>query len=279
MRSDEEIGHLLEDWLTDHARPMPHDVLEIALETVARTSQQNRRRLGPGWLRSRPMGLLATATVVILVVLASKLTVDVMGSLGPTESASGAISQTWDPAVDFDVAFPHRNPGADRYGNTGVWSFLRSPEAEHNPASYFLLTDFADPLPTFGGEAWYDSEYLNLLIGKRTADDTIYLHPWSNGAIRKDAIVGWTSPISGQITINGTVARTQHSCPVHAGNVVFSVDRGAVSLEEILVGFAQQARFSLTTSVVVGESVYFIVDADVDASCDLTELRLTIRHG
>jgi hypothetical protein len=279
MRSDEEIEHILEDWLADEAQPMPHDVLENALETVARTNQQNRRRLGPDWLRSRPMGLLATAAVVILVVLASGLTVDLIGSFGPTESASAGIPQTWDPAVDFDVAFPHRNPAADGYGNAGVWSFLRSPEAEHNPASYFLLPDFADPLTTFGGRAWYDSDYLNLLIGKRTADDTIYLHPWSDGAIRKDAIVGWTSPISGQITIEGTVARTQHSCPVDAGNMVFSVDRAAVSLKEILVGFAQNARFSLTTSVVVGESVYFIVDADMDASCDLTELRVTIRHG
>jgi hypothetical protein len=278
MRSDEEIERLLEEWLTDEARPMPHDVLENALEAVPRTSQENRRRPGPVWLRSRPMGLLATAAVLILLVVAGRLTVDLVGSLAPAQSASAGVPQTWDPAADFGLAST-RNPSRDQYGNPAVWSYLRTPGAEHDPASYFLLPDFADPLPTFGGEAWYDSDYLNLLIGRRTADDILYLHPWSDGPIRKDAILGWMSPISGEITVAGTVARAQHTCPVDAGDIIFSVDRGATSLKQLILGFAQNAKFSLTTSVAVGESLHFIVDPDADANCDLVELRLRISHG
>ena len=278
MRSDDEIERLLEDWLDNEARPMPHDVLESSLEAVSRTRQESLRRVGPVWLRSRPMGLLAAATVLILVVLAGGLTADLVGSLGPSESASAGTPQNWDPSADFDLASPRQNPGPDQYGNPAVWSFLRTPGAEHDPSTYFLLPDFADPLPTFGGETWYDSDYLNLLIGRRAAEDAIYMHPWSDGAIRKDAILGWTSPIAGRVTVEGTVARTQHSCPVDAGDIIFSVERGVASLQRTVLGFAQNAEFSLTTSVTVGESLYFIVDADADANCDLTELRFTISH-
>lgn len=278
MRSDEEFERVLEDWLEESARPMPHDVLESSLETVARTGQEKRGRTGPIWLRSRPMGLLAAAAVLILVVLAGGLTVNLVVSIGPSESASAGIPQTWDPSADFGLAPPRQNPGPDRYGNPAVWSYLRTPAAEHDPASYFLLPDFANPLPTFGGAAWYDANYLNLLIGKRAASDATYLHPWSDGPMRKDAILGWTSPISGEITIEGTVARAQHSCPVDAGDITFSVERGMVSLKQIMLGFAQNAEFSLTTSVTVGESLYFIVDAGADANCDLTELRVAISH-
>jgi hypothetical protein len=278
MRSDDEIERLLEDWLGDEARPIPHDVLESALEAVSRTRQEGPRRIGPVWLRSRPMGLLAAAAVLILVVLAGGLTVDLVGSLGPSESASAGTPQTWDPSADFGLVSPRQNPGPDRYGNPAVWSFLRTPGAEHDPSTYFLLPDFADPPPTFAGETWYDSDYVNLLIGRRAGDDAINMHPWSDGAIRKDAILGWTSPIAGQVTVEGTVARAQHSCPVDAGDIIFSIERGTVSLEQTVLGFAQNAKFSLTTSVSIGESLYFIVDADADASCDLTELRLTISH-
>jgi len=278
MRSDDEMERLLEDWLTDEAQPMPHDVLEGALEAVGRTGQEVRRRAGPVWLRSRPVGLLAAAAVLVLVVVAGGLTVDLIGSLSPTESASAETPQTWDPSADFDIASPRRNPAPDQYGNPAVWRYLRTPGAEHNPTSYFLLPDFAYGPPTFGGEAWYDSAYLNLLVGWAAANDALYLHPWTDGAIRKDAILGWTSPISGQITVEGTVARAQHSCPAAAGDIDFSIDRGAASLKEIVLGFAQNAPFSLTTSVTVGESLYFIVDADEDANCDGTELHVTITH-
>jgi len=278
MRSDDEMERLLQDWLDDEARPMPHDVLESALEAVGRTSQENRRRAGPAWLGSRPASLLAVAAVLILVVLAGGLTANLVGSFGPIESASARIPQTWDPAADFDLASPRGNPGPDQHDNPAVWSYLRTPGAEHDPATYVLLPDFADPLPTFGGTAWYEANYLNLLIGKRATSDALYMHPWSDGAITRDAILGWTSPITGQVTVEGTVARAQHSCPVDAGDIIFSVERGMESLQRTVLGFAQNAQFSLTTSVTIGESLYFIVDADADASCDLTELRVTISH-
>jgi len=278
MRSDNEVERLLEDWLTGEARPMPQEVLENALESVARTRQTHARSLDWRWLRG-PVGATAAAAVLILVVVAGGLTFNVIGSMYSGESPSAGMSQTWDPAADFDIATPHQNPGPDQYGNSAVWSFLRTPGAEHDPASYFLLPDFADPLLTFGGEAWYDTDYLNLLIGERAAaGEALYLHPWTDGTVRKDAILGWKSPISGEVTIEGTVARAQHSCPAEAGDIIFSVDRGALSLDQIVLGFARNADFSLTTSMAAGESLYFIVDADSDANCDGTELRVTISY-
>ena len=277
MRSEQEIERLLEDWLADEAQPMPREVLEGSLESVARTPQTRARGLDWGWLRA-PVGGLAAAAVLALVIVAGGLTFDRIGSWFPSGSASPGPTQVWDPVVDF-AASAGRNPGPDQFGNPAVWTYLRTPGAEHDPASYVLLPDFADPLTTFGGAAWYDADYLNLLVGKRAAADGIYLHPWSGGSSKRNAVLAWTSPVSGQVTVEGTVARAQHSCPAVAGDIIFSVDRSDISLEQITVGFAQNAEFRVTTSMVVGESLYFIVDADADANCDGTELHLTISDG
>ena len=224
------------------------------------------------------MVLTATAAVLVLIVVAGGLAVDRIGSLFPTESASTGARQIWDPSADLGIASKRQNPGPDSYGNLAVWSYLRSPGVEHNPASYFLLPDFANSLPEFGFEVWYDGDFGNLLVGWGANKDAIYLHPWSDGAIRKHAILGWTSPISGPITIEGVIARAQHTCPEPAGSIFFSVDRGAESLKKIVLALGQSAKLSLTTSVSVGESLYFVVDAGADASCDGTELRLKIEY-
>jgi hypothetical protein len=83
MRSDQEVERLLEDWLTDEAQPIPRDVLENALESVARTTQTRTRTLAWGWLRG-PTGAILAAAILILVIVAGGLTIDRIGSWLPS---------------------------------------------------------------------------------------------------------------------------------------------------------------------------------------------------
>lgn len=269
MRSDELIERQLEDWLEDEARQMPQHVLENALESVARTPQTSARGGVERWLRNGPVGILAAAAVVLLLVVAGGLAVDRIGSLFPTGSASAAPRQVWDPVADFRFAPNQLNPSPDSYGNPDVWSYLRSTTAEHEPQAYILF-------PRFNGTAWEERGLANLFVSLGGPDQPITMHPWSDGTTRKNAIIGWTSPIDGQVSISGHVSRAQTSCDVSTGLIVFTVDQGSETLRTVRLRLGQGADFTATATVTQGEFLYFVVDADADARCDLTNLTLQV---
>lgn len=282
MTSERDVERRVEEWLEDEARPMPHDVLEGALEAVTRTSQVGTRRFGPAWLSSRSMVVVAAATVLILVVVAGGLAVDRIGSLLPTESASAGPVQVWDPVADWLSAPNHQNPSPDSYGNPGVWSYMRSTSASHDPTNYLLMPNFEGDhawnqpgmtnLPDFLGEAWNEPAMINEFVGLGAANAAIYLHP-TPGA---HAVLAWTSPVAGEVTIDGVVARPQDPCSSPGGGLLFSVDRGSETLRSIGLDHGQRAAFNLSTTVGRGDTVYFIVDPGADGLCDLTSLQVTI---
>jgi len=272
MTSDRDVEQRLEDWLDAEARPMPHEALESALEAVARTAQVGKGSRWPAWTQRRAFSRVATAVVVLLVVTAGWLT---LGALAPfidgTGSSPSGSPQTyrWDPVADFRRAPYQLNPSPDSYGNEGVWSYRRSTKSAHDPLDYFLL-------PVFTSDAWQDRDYVNLFIGVGAADGALYIHPWSDGTVRKHAILGWTSPITGEVSVSGAVVRVQSDCEVPSANVIFTIDRGAETLHTVAVDVGGSATFDLTATVSAGETLYFVFDADSDARCDLTALRLVI---
>jgi hypothetical protein len=153
----------------------------------------------------------------------------------------------------------------------------------HDPTSYLLMPNFvgedglnqpgADGTPSFLDEAWTEPAQINAFVGlgaPEGADPAIYLQP---GAY---AILAWTSPAAGEVTIDGVVARPQDPCSGPSGDLRFSVDRGSRISHLIGLDNGQHSEFDLSTTIGVGDTLYFVVDADGDAVCDLTSLQLTI---
>lgn len=280
MRSDEEIERLLDDWLEDEERPIPHEVLEGALEAVARSPQTGSRRVGPVWLSRGPMGVVAAAVVLVLVVAAGGLAVDRIGSWFPGESGSPGPVQVWDPVADWRGAPNQENPSSDSYGNPGVWSYMYGTSSLRSPGDYLLMPNYEGDrawdqpgmsgTPNFVDEAWNEPALINVFVGLGPANAAIYLHPGAFG------VLAWTSPVAGEVAIDGVVARPQDPCSDPGESLLFSVNRGSETLRTIGLDHGQREDFNLRTTLASGDTVYFVVDAGADAICDLTFLQLTI---
>lgn len=133
------------------------------------------------------------------------------------QAPAGATGLTWNLAQDFLVAPNQANPNPDRYGNAGVWSFLRG-KAE-DTSSYSLLPGFvSDAFDVEGLEQWqwtFDPGDPNAKLPAVGVNATgIDQHPttftWPAGAVRihplqkRSVIVGWTSPIDGAVSIDAS---------------------------------------------------------------------------
>jgi len=207
-----------------------------------------------------------SAVVIVLAVLVGPLAIDRGRSLW-NAIGGGTEVEVWEAAVEFRHAPNQLNPSPDGYGNRDVWSYLRSSTSAHDPTTYL-------PLPNFSGDTWNDPGLVNLYVGgwAEEPEGSLVLHPWSDGTLRRNAILAWTSPVSGGISIHGIVGRAQPSCAERTGEVLFSIDRGSTSLKTISLLLGQSVDFDYSTTIAAGESLYFVVDAGPDARCDLTYL-------
>jgi hypothetical protein len=266
MRSDEQLERLLEDWLEDEAQPIPHDVLEGALESVARTPQLGPRGGRAGWFMNGPLGMAVAAAFVVLAVLTGIVVRDRIGS-DPTPSASAGPSMVWAQPSDFR-ADPSRNPGPDSHGNVGIWSYLSGPAA-HVPATYDLLRTFAD-------NQWSDRAFINLNV---SADRGLVLHPYRDDVQTRYIVLGWQSPVSGDVTVSGSADLLQRTCPGPADGVELLIDHGSETVAITPIAAGGTEVFEVTVAVSPGESIYFVVDPRANSSCDATALNFTIRTG
>jgi len=270
-RSDSEMERLLEDWLDDEARPMPPQVLESSLEAVTRTNQVGGSAFSRRW-RPSPIfaSAMAVAAVVLIVAFGPTIADNVGGWLAEPSESPGVLL-VWDPSTDFLNAPDQQNPTPDQYGNGGVWSYLRSRTNEHDPANYQLLPNF-DP----ARDAWYERDLVNTLVSQDGY--AMALHGWSDGnpANNHFAILGWTSPVTGSVTILGGLWSGQPNCPEPADGISFSLDRGAETLEVRRIPNGGSSNLRLTVYVEEGQTLYFINDPGSDARCDTLFLRLTL---
>ena len=94
-------------------------------------------------------------------------------------------------------------------------------------------------------------------------------------------VVGWKSPISGQVRISGLV----RDMDAHCGNgVLWSIDLGTRTLASGSLGNGEAQVFAQgqgggglgSVSVSKGELLYFVVDPNGDVGCDSTELEIRI---
>jgi hypothetical protein len=151
------------------------------------------------------------------------LLVVVLGTLMLTVTASAKAEQTWDLTHDYG-AHPESNPAPDQYGDTGVWSFMYG--SADTPSSY-ALGSYISPAQTkascgrTGFYVWDKAGALPEIAYNagpmikegqdpcephaKLATETVSMAPEIPGSM--SAVVGWKSPITGTVTVSGSVAR------------------------------------------------------------------------
>jgi len=197
----------------------------------------------------------------------------------------------WNLAKDFRMSPNQENPNRDSCGNLGVWHFLQSGDFSHTPQTYTLMPNFSTNSRhdgTSGVHNWTGTEIPDVVVYKTEKDlwnatalaKYIYIHPgWSHLTI-----VGWRSPINGNVKINGEFASPYASGGGCGDGVKWYIDKGATTLTSgsFPNGSSQNVQqgtngSSLTNiSVQQGEFIYFILDYNTNAMCDATKFDVTI---
>jgi hypothetical protein len=207
-----------------------------------------------------------------------------------------AEQKTW--AVTPAVAeHPEENPFPDQLANPDVWSWMYG-EAD-TPSSYLLLEHFIPPAvnaqecsskgfyewnkgPTFftlpaviynSGPTAERGHLPRCAPSAEYPTKTFFMHPENRSS--QAAVVRWKSPITGTVTVSGSVQPTDSGVQ----GIVWQLDQGST----ILLGPTEKADNSVTSfgptavSVTTGESLYFdIAPGSGGGSYDTTAVNLTI---
>jgi hypothetical protein len=198
------------------------------------------------------------------------------------EEASG-----WNLVRDVGIS---SNQISFNQGANGVWFFMQSATLAQEGSSYSLLTGYTTPCAEFGVEGllcWYPQlpytyESGFPWIGFNTTADfppslpwparTLAMHP----APDKLAIVGWRSPVSDKIDIEGSFIDFDLGC---GNGVAWFINRGNRTLDSGVLLPGPDTFHLGKVRISSGEVLYFIVDPlDNDYICDWTGLNLTIRR-
>ena len=213
-------------------------------------------------------------------------------SIGVADETPGP-TLSWSLRDQFQAGPAGENPIADRRGEP-VWHLLRTTSREGpvearrwlRDGKYVPLTDSRDKL--FGspveGWAFRAEPPLAPLVGRVTADYDVGLNfrpgellvaPGPDYAV----VIGWQSPVSGILDIEGAFEHAQTCCGVNS-QIAWHVERGpspdehrgfqGVSLASGVSDFGspnQMGRFQVKDQAVkAGDFVYFIVDAVADGT-------------
>lgn len=185
-------------------------------------------------------------------------------------------SVIWDPARDWHNAPNQQNPSADSFGNPAVWSYMGSTGFVHDPSTYRLLPNYL-----VEAEQWNEPGYVNLLVGHDHAtSSTIRLHSYGgrvNGPeAGRDAVLGWTSPISGRVVITGHLQLGDPACNDLGSGIIWSIDQGATTLYQATVEPGEAIDFTVSANTTNGRTIYFVHDPGWDSNCDTAIVNLTI---
>jgi len=181
-------------------------------------------------------------------------------------------------------------------GARGVWYFLRSTSLEHKPKTYQFLSAYYEPcvsdsvstfaegmacwqnpnlerdiyrIPLVGVNFTYITQFPNGLFG--IPPRSVFIHP-SNTEL---AIIGWRSPFTGSVNVDGHFSHLDQSC---GNGIIWSVDKGNQTLVSGTipnVGSAQTFHIP-SVSINAGQVLYFIVDPNVEDFCDTSGVNVTI---
>ncbi len=211
----------------------------------------------------------------------------------PAPTGTPFVCNSWNPSTDFRAAPNHENPNRDACNNLNVWNFMESPNLTHNPSSYTLLPNFTDGGLTPGLNFWRGS-YTDTwgtypFTGYNATGTTqgsgatawlpnvLRLHP----APSRMAIIGWSSPLTGYISITGSLSDNDPGC---GDGVQWYIDRNAIGLASGNINNGGSQALSSgtggpglnTVAVSTGDKIYLIVAPKANISCDSTGVNLTI---
>ncbi len=230
----------------------------------------------------RTRGFLLTGTLVVALLLsADPLAIAAPagpGTLpdGQTEeiAAPAATCDQWDLADEFRTWPNQENPNRDSCGNPGVWRFMASGSLDRDPGSYALMQYFdpdADgiwglnkwhaPPETIAGERF---DLPAVAINATGATQYLYGFTWPPGVVNlhpfqdKMAVVAWQAPITGTVSISGTV-KDLHP----GGEFTWAIDTQSAELAAGTVSSGSQS-FDVSVAVQPGDFVYFAIGPGKD---------------
>ena len=175
------------------------------------------------------------------------LFVAVLAALACITAGASAASFTWDLTHDFTTTAPGANPDKDSYGGH-PWSYEKGGQ---NRLDKFA-TDINGGLP-----GWEDSATGSPYVAINGGTGQAVLQPTTTSP----AVVAWTSPVSGTVSVSGSVTADQPGgllCPT----ATWSVGHGATTLA---AGTAttSPASFSKPVAVNAGERITLAVSVPI----------------
>jgi hypothetical protein len=202
--------------------------------------------------------------------------IDRAGNASKITRYAFTVSGSWNAGTEFEKSPNNANPSRDRYGNT-TWFYLYSGTPKHDPADYHLLPFYT--VFDVGTEQWHSIAETYGLSGVWVggAWGHIAMRP-GTPATDQNAILGWRSPLSGTVTLDATIQAFETWCTIPANGLRWSIDQGAATLRSGHLAVGETAVVTqLSTTVTTGEPLYVVIDAEGDATCDLTWTDFTLR--
>jgi hypothetical protein len=203
----------------------------------------------------------------------------------PTPTGTPSACTDWNLEIDFRYSPNQENPNRDYCNNSNVWSFMESASFTRNPASYSLLPNFTSNLNNWLGtytDQWGTYPFIgyNTLSSSQTpipSSTVIEVHP----APSQMAIVAWKSPISGYVSLLGSLTDSDPSC---GDGIQWFVDLNSTNLASGSISNGTSQSFSSGTggsslnsiAVNVNDMLYVLVHPNGNISCDTTGIELVI---
>ena len=159
----------------------------------------------------------------------------------------------WQPSRDWTS---NTNPDDDWYGHPDVWRYqYNTDETDFDPANHLDMQ-------------YYTSNYWQ---AAPSSDPGHYARLYSTGSVHPDdaadPIRTWVSPISGTVTIAGTLSGG-YGC---GDGAIGYIHQGDSQLWTATIGpGSDSASYDLTTRVRPGDKLYFRLNSGVNQHCDVT---------
>lgn len=267
--SDSDVERILEDWLEDHAAPLPARLRTELADVPARHAQRGRgRSIGGRWWGGRAaMTAIGTVVVIVAIVVAPALIGQLRSRIGgPATSPSSAAGTFQWHAVR---SFVDRNPAPDGYGHDVVWSYLYGHAGDPDATRYVPFSAYeSTPAPR-----WVEPTIDGLYIGTAPGELLLQMHPFAGGADGQSPILAWRNPIEEMsLTISGSV-EVDGSC---GDGITFRVDHGSDTLQSIDLPTGTQSFSIAVERLARGGLIHFIVDPREDSRCDTTWVSVVI---
>lgn len=216
------------------------------------------------------------ALLCALVTVLGMVPVTASGAATPASAASSSVP-TWDLTQDM-AANPSMNPAPDSYGNAGVWSYEEGQFGDgSDPASNTLLSP-SSPTDCNDGtgktmSVWGPTDNWAPLVGLNPCNAALasFVHPGP----AKDAVVDWQSPVTGTVTITGTISSAD---PGGGNGIAWSLYQGSSMLAQGTVADASSASLPDLGGVAVttGQHLYLRVNDAGNTDNDTTDVAWTI---